>query len=137
MTLSHTIIVEIDVPYEKAYPDLSDPRRFAEWAAVDPQTYRQLSNGDWSAEVRFGGTRHIRFTPPNNDGVLDHAVFRPGEELLWMPMRAEPHGEGTELRFTFIQRPTMSAEVFASTIDWVTTDLLTLKTVIEHRYPRP
>ena len=135
MPLSHTIVVEIEVPYERALEYLSDPRRYAEWAAVVPETYRQLDNGDWVAEVRFGGERHIRFSEPNSDGVFDHAVFRPGEALLWMPMRARPEGNGTELSFTFIQRPDMSPDEFASTIEWITTDLLTLKTVLEGRYP--
>lgn len=136
MALSHTIVVGIDVPYEKAYAYLADPRSYADWAAVRPETYRQLPDGDWVAEVRFGGERHIRFSEPNSEGVLDHAVFRPGEVPLWMPMRARPQGDGTELSFTFIQRPDMSAGAFNSTIEWITTDLQMLKTVLEHRYPR-
>jgi hypothetical protein len=135
MALSHTIVVQIDVPYEVALGYLSDPRNYAEWAAVEPATYRQLANGDWAAEVRFGGVRHIRFSPPSSDGVLDHAVFRPGEEPLWMPMRAKSHEGGTELSFTFIQRPDMTEENFRSTIEWITSDLLTLKTVLEARSP--
>ena len=136
MPLSHTIVVQIDVPYHQAYAYLADPRSYADWAAVMPESYRQLPNGDWEADVRFGGVRHIRFAEPNSqDGVLDHAVFVPGEALLWMPMRARAVGNGTELSFTFIQRPEMSAEEFASTIEWVTTDLQTLKAVLEHRYP--
>jgi uncharacterized protein YndB with AHSA1/START domain len=133
MPLSHTIVVRIEVPYEAAYSYLADPRTYADWAAVVPETYSQLDNGDWAAEVRFGGVRHIRFAAPNGEGVLDHAVFRPGEELLWMPMRARPEGAGTELSFTFIQRPDMSADEFASTVEWVTTDLQTLKAVLESK----
>lgn len=136
MPLSHTIVVGIDVPYARAYPYLADPSRYADWAAVYPETYRQLENGDWAAEVRFGGVRHIRFAEANGEGVLDHAVFKPGEEPLWMPMRARPDGEGTELSFTFIQRDDMSADAFKSTIEWIMTDLMMLKTVLEHRYPK-
>lgn len=137
MPLSHTIVVEIDVPYELAYAYLADPRSYADWAAVVPETYRQLPDGDWAAEVRFGGVRHIRFAEPNSEeGVLDHAVFVPGQDILWMPMRAKQVGQATELSFTFIQRPDMGADAFSSTIEWVTTDLQTLKTVLEHRYPR-
>ena len=127
-------MVEIEVGYATAYAYLSDPATYADWAAVVPETYRQTEGGDWVAEVRFGGVRHIRFSPPNADGVLDHAVFRPGEELLWMPMRARPEGDKTELSFTFIQRPEMTGEEFASTIEWVTTDLMTLKTLLEARF---
>jgi hypothetical protein len=134
MPLSHTIVVQIDVPFEVAQPYLSEPQHYAEWAAVEPQTFRRLPNGDWAAEVRFGGERHIRFSEPNSEGVLDHAVFRPGEELLWMPMRARPENSGTALSFTFIQRPDMTGEEFASTIEWITSDLMTLKTVLEARF---
>lgn len=134
MPLSHIITIQIEVPYERAVAYLSDPRSYADWAAVEPETYRRLENGDWAAEVRFGGVRHIRFSPPNDQGVFDHAVFRPGEEPLWMPMRVRSRQDGTELSFTFIQRPDMSAESFASTIEWITTDLLMLKTVLESRH---
>ncbi|MHA6296939.1 SRPBCC family protein [Devosia sp. CAU 1758] len=135
MSLSHTIVVQIAVPVASVRAYMADPRNYAEWAAVYPETYRQLDTGDWTAEVRFGGVRHIRFSAPNEDGILDHAVFRPGEEPVWMPMRAVPDEQGTELSFTFIQRPDMSQEAFRSTIEWITTDLLVLKTVLETRYP--
>ena len=136
MPLSQTIVVDIAVPFELASAYLADPRNYAQWAAVIPATYHQLENGDWSAEVRFGSTRHIRFTPPNDEGIFDHAVFAPGEELLWMPMRLKPLGNHSGLSFTFIQRPDMSEEAFASTIEWVTTDLMTLKSVLESRFGR-
>ena len=135
MPLSHTIVVHIDVPVEAARPYLSDPKNYADWAAVVPASYRQLDNGDWAAEVRFGGTRHIRFSPPNEDGILDHAVFRPGEEPLWMPMRAVAEGDGTELSFTFIQRPDMSEAAFRQAIESITSDLNALKRVLEARFP--
>ena len=136
MPLSHTIVVRIEVPYERAHAYLSDPRNYADWAAVEPETYRQLENGDWAAQVRFGGVLHIRFSMANEDGILDHAVFRPGEELLWMPMRAVRDGDGTELSFTFIQRPDMSEAAFQEAIGSITTDLGLLKSVLEARYPR-
>lgn len=136
MALSHTIVVTIDVPFELAYPYLADPQNYADWAAVYPETYRQLDNGDWAAEVHFGGTRHIRFSSPNAEGILDHAVFRPDEaEALWMPMRAFPDGTRTELSFTFIQRNDMSPEEFTATIESISTDLSRLKAVLEKRFP--
>lgn len=135
MPLSHTIVVTIDVPFDLAYPYLADPQNYADWAAVYPETYQQLDNGDWAAEVRFGGLRHIRFTPPSEDGILDHAVFQPDEaEPLWMPMCANRDGDGTELSFTFIQRPDMGPEEFSATIASITTDLTTLRRVLENRY---
>ena len=96
-------------------------------------TYRPLGNGEWEGVTILGGLRHFRFTPANAYGVLDHAVFVPGETVLWTPMRVMPNEEGTELAFTFYQRPGMSEEEFASAIEWITTDFLTLKTLLEAR----
>lgn len=133
MRRSHTITVQIAHPYADTYRFLADPRNYGEWAAVERGTYRQLPNGDWEGLTPFGGPRHFRFIAPNDLGVLDHAVFVPGEPLLWTPMRVMPNEEGTELAFTFYQRPGMSDEAFVSAIEWITTDFLTLKSLLEAR----
>ena len=131
MRRSHTISIQIEQPFSLVYAYLAEPRNYAQWAAVDPHLFYQLETGDWHAEVRFGGIRHIRFTPRNDFGVLDHAVFVPGEPLLWTPMRVMPNENGTELLFTFFQRPGTNEEQFNSAIEWITTDFLTLKTLLE------
>jgi hypothetical protein len=133
MRRSHTISVSIDYPYEAAYRFLADPENYGQWAALDRETYHLLDNGDWEGMTNVGGLRHFRFTPENAFGVLDHAMFVPGEELLWTPMRVMPNEEGTELTFTFYQRPGMDDDAFASAIEWITTDFLTLKTLLESR----
>lgn len=133
MRRSHTISLSIACSYEATYRFLADPRSYSEWAAVEKLTYRPLGNGDWEGEANSGGMRHFRFTPVNEFGVLDHAMFVPGEEPLWMPMRVTPNEEGTDLVFTFYQRPGMSEEEFASTIEWITTDFLALKALLEAR----
>lgn len=133
MRRSHTISVSINHPYEATYRFLAEPRNYGEWAAVDRQTYRPLGNGDWEGMTNVGGMRQFRFTPPNAFGVLDHAMFVPGEELVWTPMRVTPNQEGTELTFTFYQRPGVDDETFASAIEWITTDFLALKALLEAR----
>ena len=133
MRRSHTISVSINHPYEATYRYLAEPRNYGEWAAVDRDSYRPLENGDWEGMTNVGGMRHFRFTPLNPFGVLDHAMFVPGDELLWTPMRVMPNQEGTELSFTFYQRPGMDDEAFASAIEWITTDFLTLKAMLESR----
>ncbi|KKB76952.1 hypothetical protein VW35_16320 [Devosia soli] len=133
MRRSHTIATQIDYPYEAAYRYLADPASYAQWAAIEPGSFHPLDNGDWTGETRFGGLRHIRFTPPNDYGVLDHAIFVPGEALLWTPMRVVPNEEGTELLFTFLARPGMSEDMFDSAIEWITTDFLMLKSILEAR----
>jgi hypothetical protein len=131
MRRSHTFTFQIECPYEASYRFLSDPRNYAEWAAVEKGTYRPVGNGDWMGETPFGGMRHFRFLAPNAFGVFDHAMFIPGETLLYTPMRIFPNEEGTELHFTFFQRSGMSEEQFVSAIEWITTDFLTLKSLLE------
>jgi hypothetical protein len=48
-------------------------------------------------------------------------------------MRVVPNEEGTELNFTFFAREGMDDAQFASAIEWITTDFLTLKSLLEAR----
>jgi uncharacterized protein YndB with AHSA1/START domain len=130
MRRSHTITLQIERPYAAVYKFLADPRNFSQWAAVDEATFAPLGDGDWRA-MTPGGLRHYRFTPPNQYGVLDHAQFVPGETPLFTPMRIVANEEGSELTFTFFRRAGMSDAEFDSTIEWITTDFLTLKSVLE------
>lgn len=130
MLRSHTIALQIERPYAAVYKFLAEPRNFAQWAAVDAGTFGPLDNGDWSA-MTTAGLRHYRFTPSNSFGVLDHAQFVPGTVPILNPMRVFPNDGGTELQFTFFCRPDMSDAQFDSTIEWITTDFLTLKSVLE------
>lgn len=135
MRRSHTISVSIDCPFDDAYAYLGKPANFEHWAAVEPGSFRPLDNGDWQGDTPFG-FRHFRFSPPNNYGVLDHAVFVPDGEILYTPMRVVPNGEGTELIFTFFRREGMDDVQFSSAVEWIMTDFLTLKSLLEARKVR-
>lgn len=135
MRRSHTISVSIDRPFEDVYAYLSKPTNFEQWAAVEGGTFRPLDNGDWQADTPFG-FRHFRFSAPNNYGVLDHAVFVPGGEVLYTPMRVVPNDRGTELTFTFFRREGMDDAQFSSAVEWITTDFLALKSLLEARNTR-
>ena len=130
MRRSHTFSISIDRPYDEAYAYLSNPANFENWAAVEGGTFKPLANGDWQADTPFG-FRHFRFSAPNRHGVLDHAAFVPGGELLYTPMRVVPNDEGTELSFTFFRRQGMDDAQFSSAIEWIMTDFLTLKSLLE------
>ena len=132
MRRSHTISISIDRPYDEVYGYLSNPLHYQTWAAVEPGTFKPLADGDWQAETPFG-FRQFRFSPPNRHGVLDHAVFVPGGEILYMPMRVVPNDEGTELIFTFFRREGMDDAQFASAVEWIMTDFLALKSLLEAR----
>lgn len=132
MRRSHTIGISILRPFDEVYAYLSKPSNFEHWAAIEPDTFKPLADGDWQGETTFG-FRHFRFTPPNPFGVLDHAIFVPGGEMLYTPMRVVPNDEGTELTFTFLQRAGMDDAQFDSAIEWIMTDFLALKSLLEAR----
>jgi hypothetical protein len=132
MRRAHTICLSIDLPFEAVHAFLSDPANFSSWAAVEPDTFKPLPGGDWEGDMPVG-PRHFRFIAPNALGVLDHAIFVPGEEVLFMPMRVMPNLAGTELTFTYLQRTGMGDAQFDSTVEWLTTDLLALKSLLEAR----
>lgn len=134
MRRSHTITLQIERPYAAVYQFLVDPRNFSQWAAVDSASFAPNGDGDWRA-MTAGGLRHYRFSPINAFGILDHAQFVPGEAPMFNPMRVFPNENGTELLFTFFRREGMTDEEFDSTIEWITTDFLTLKSVLE-AWPR-
>ncbi len=130
MRQAHTFTIHIERPVGEVYDFLADPQNHPKWSAMSPAGYRQLDNGDWVGQTAFG-PRHVRFTRRNEFGVLDHAVFVPGGEILFSPMRVVPNGQNTVLLVTFFQRQGMSEEQFRSTLEWIEVDLLTLKTVVE------
>lgn len=131
MRRSHTLSVSIDRPFDEVYDYLSRPVNYQNWAGtVEPGSFRPLENGDWVAMTQ-DGERHHRFTPPNNFGVLDHAIFVPGREMFYNPMRVTPNEAGTELTFTYYRREGVDDGQFISTVEWIQTDLLTLKSLLE------
>jgi hypothetical protein len=133
MRRSHTISISIGCPLADAYAYLARPANFEAWAAIEPGSFHQRPDGDWEGETPFG-FRHFRFTPPNAFGVLDHAIFEPGGEVRYNPMRVTPNDEGTDLTFTFFRREGMDDAQFASAVEWITTDFLALKSLLEARH---
>lgn len=126
------IHLSIACPFEVAYDYLADPLNYPGWAAVDGATFQHHDGREWSAETEFG-PRRIWFCERNAYGVLDHAVYKEGDKPVVMPMRIVPNGEGCELTFLFYRRPGVSDEQFSSAIEWVTTDFLVLKALLEAR----
>ncbi|WP_375452144.1 SRPBCC family protein [uncultured Devosia sp.] len=130
MRRTHTISVSILRPLAEVYAYLATPINYEQWAAVDKGSLKPLDNGDWQAETPFG-LRHFRFSPPNPHGVLDHAIFAPGGEVIYNPMRVVANEEGSELSFMFFRREGMSDAEFSSAVEWITTDFLALKSLLE------
>jgi hypothetical protein len=130
MRASRTITLFIERPVAEVSAFLADPLNYPKWAAVTEPTFQHKGGLVWRAETPMG-PRLIEFLPPNPFGVVDHATYREGEDPIFMPMRVVANEEGTELIYTFFQRPGMSEEQLDSTIEWIRTDLMTLKSLLE------
>ena len=131
MTLrqSHVIYLPLRRSAAEVYRFLVRPQNYAEWAAVTGPMLH-LGERDWRVSTAFG-ERIVRFCAPNDLFVLDHAVFREGDAPVMLPMWLVPNGEGCELVFVFYRRPGISEEQFASAIEWINTDFLTLRSLLE------
>jgi len=130
MADAHPIETRIEKPADVVYRFLAAPRNFARWAAVDEATFRQVGPLEWAADTDFG-PRIVRFSPPNEDGILDHAVYAAGDEPVMMPMRVLADGEGTLVTFVFYRRPGMSDEQLASALEWIRMDFAVMKSLLE------
>lgn len=127
---SRIIALPIERPVADVYRYLAEPRNFAQWASLTGHRFEHRGGRDWLADTA-AGPRIIRFIEPNAYGVLDHAVFPEGEAPVFGPMRVVANEEGTLLTYTFFQRPGLSDEKFESTVEWITTDLMTAKALLE------
>ena len=130
MHQSHLVSLQIARPAAAVYAYLAEPGNFPEWVlAVGPE-FRQIGALEWAGSSSTGELI-VRFCERNVFGVLDHAIYRPGDEPLMMPMRVVPNDEGCELTFIYYRRPGMTDEQFASVVEWVTSDFMALKSLLE------
>ena len=126
---SKTITVAIDRPVEQVYLFIVDPQNLPRWATAFVQSVRQV-DGQWFVDTPAGAMK-FRFYPRNACGVLDHYVTTPSGEEVLNPMRVFSSGAGSEVVFTLFQRPGMSDAEFAADTAMVTSDLETLRDVLE------
>lgn len=126
----HLIETYVEKPVDEVRRFLAEPRNFPRWAAVDEATFRQVGPLEWAAESELG-PRIVRFSPPNDEGIFDHAVYKAGETPVMMPMRATAQGTGTVITFTFYRRPGMDDEQLASALEWIRLDFDGLKALLE------
>lgn len=115
------------------YAYLVQPANMPSWTTAAGPHFQQLAERIWMAPMPGDprGPVTIKFCAPNALGVLDYEVSRAGEESLLVPMRVIPNGAGCDLHFTYFQRPGLSDERLESEVEWVRTDLLTLKALLE------
>ena len=126
-----TITVSIDREWRAVYDFASIPQNFQRWAAGLGRRFER-SGEDWAAEDPDGHPIRIRFSPPNEFGVLDHTVSAEGRETR-NAVRVVPNGTGAEVMFTLLKTPGMAEEMFIADGAAVERDLNALKSLLERQ----
>jgi hypothetical protein len=126
----HQIDTYVEKPVDDVRRFLAEPRNFPLWAAIDEATFRQTGPLEWTGDAP-AGPRNVRFSPPNDEGIFDHAFYAPGTEPVMMPMRATAQGTGTLIAFSFHRPAGMGDDMLASSLEWIRLDFLVLKSLLE------
>jgi hypothetical protein len=126
---SRTVTVSVDRDWREVYDFASIPENLQRWAAGLCVRFEK-SGEDWLAESPDGLAIRIRFSPPNDFGVLDHFVVADGREIR-NAMRVVANGTGAEMMFTLLRTPDMTEDAFEADATAVARDLNALKTLLE------
>lgn len=127
---SRHMSTHIDRPAREVYAYASNPVNLPDWAHGLGRSVENV-DGRWIAESSPLGRVEVAFAPENDFGVLDHDVTLPTGETVHNPVRVLVDGDGSEVVFTLRRRPGMSDDDFRRDMDAVSTDLATLKRVLE------
>lgn len=133
MRKSRTVSVPVAKRYEAAYGLMREPENFPKWTPVLDGIFELAGNDglDWRVDLPRG-RRILRFSAPNDYGILDYTVLtEAGEVEHTARLRLLPNEEGSELVATYFQRPGQSDEQFASDVEWAASDLRALAAVVE------
>ena len=131
MLESRVVSIPIDRPLAEAYDFMSEPRNVAAWATVPVVSFRHVRDLEYAVDLPEGPAV-MRFTPRNDYGVLDCSVTPVGSAVTrYVPARVFANGAGCELQLVMLRQQEMSAEAFASEQEWITADLLVLKSLLE------
>ncbi len=94
----------INRPAAAVYDYASDPAHIPAWAPGLGDAVEQV-DGQWFVQTGSGRVR-VAFAERNPFGVLDHDVTLPSGEVIHIPMRVVPDGDGSEVVFTCVASPT-------------------------------
>jgi Polyketide cyclase / dehydrase and lipid transport len=119
----------IDRSAAEVYDYVSDPTNIPSWARGLGESVEKVDER-WFVETPSGRVG-VAFVERNRFGVLDHEVTLPTGEVIYVPMRVVPDGDGCEVVFTVRRLPDMSDEEFARDAGLVQADLTRLKQVLE------
>jgi hypothetical protein len=126
--ISH-VSIRITRPPSQVYAYASDPAHLPEWAAGLSGSIEH-TGGQWVAQSPMGPIV-VEFVPSNEFGVADHYVTTESGQRFYNPMRVIPDGDECDVVFTVRQSAEMTDEQFGRDTEAVTTDLATLKRLLE------
>ena len=131
MLKARTLTVEIARPPDDVYRYLAEPANLASWTmAKNGRPEPSAGPNSWAYDGPRG-TVLIHFTPPNPFLVLDYRIQQGPQVTHAGFVRVIRNGGGTVLTHTSVQQPLVSDAMFASEEEWLESDLLVLKTLLE------
>lgn len=127
---SRHISIRIHKSASEVYAFTQAPESFPKWAAGLASGLTR--DGDqWIAHGPDGDV-HVRFSPANDQGVLDHWVTLVDGAVLYIPLRVIANGEGCEVILTLYRPPAMHDDAaFARDAAAIGRDLSKLKALVE------
>jgi hypothetical protein len=130
MLPARTFSVSIHYDWRALYERIWRPEFFPSWASGLAESNLRTEGDHWYADGPEGPI-HIRFTPHNEHGVMDHFVDTGGGPEVHVPLRIVQNGDGAEVLLTLFRQPETDDERFAADARWVNRDLKKLKALIE------
>ena len=131
MLKARTLTVEIARPPEYIYKFLVDPANLAGWTMVQNGRPEPSAGPNSWAYDGPRGTVLVHFTPANPFFVLDYRIQAGPQTIHVAHVRVVRNGAGAVLTHTSVQQPLVSDAMFASEEEWMMSDLLVLKTLLE------
>jgi len=125
---ARTYSVTIDRDWRDVYEAIWRPEIFPRWASGLTDASLRPEGDGWIADSADGPV-HIRFTPHNDHGVMDHIV-ETAEGEVHVPLRVVRNGRGAEVMLTLYRQPAMDDERFAADAKWVNRDLARLRSLL-------
>lgn len=128
---ARTLTVQIARPPEDVYNFLVNPANLAGWTLVrNGRPEPSAGPNSWAYDGPRG-TVLVHFTAPNPFFVLDYRMQVGPQTTHVSHVRVLRNGAGTVLTHTSVQQPLISDAMFASEEEWMMSDLLVLKTLLE------
>mgnify|MGYP003120761805 CR=1 FL=1 len=131
MLKARTLTVLINRRIDDVYSFLINPANLARWTPIGAgQPEPEEGPLVWSF-VGPDGLTLVRFSPPNDQHVLDYVLQSGAHVWQSSSIRLIRNGNGCVLTHTSVQQPLVSDIAFDSEAEWMEADLQVLKTLLE------